>query len=218
MRNLLVSLTLLVTFHLAAVCAWAGLIDVDAYEYKGQVTTVIGHNQFTSHMKVTLPESDWGNLAGTFEKGNREVFVIDEVITTHFWNIYPDVIHVPQPPELQDNITIPFVMGKGSGTGTGFDETISSMPAGASMDSVFMEDRYGNEHEGTFSSFFDIFTDLPLIGPNGEEYTWDLSRIGENQGTWYLSEVTMTLDEFVPEPATLLLLGLGGLMLRKRRV
>jgi len=204
---------LLCALHIGAVCALGGTIDAESYEYKGQVTTIIGHNEFTSHMKVTLVWPDWGARSGTYERENNEVFVIDEVITTHFWNVYPDVIHVTQPPDMEGKITIPFFMG----TGTGFDEAISSLYVNSSIDSASMQDGYGNWHSAGITSFFDVFTELSLTGPNGEEYIWDLSKIGQNQGTWYLAEVTMTIDEFSsPDPATISLLGLGILFLRKR--
>jgi hypothetical protein len=183
----------------------AGIIQVDtAVEDKGTVTTVIGHNEFTSSMTATLHAPDWGERAGTYSRGNREVFVIDTVITEHFFNIYPLVIDVPQPVDLMADVTIPFFMA----TGTSATD-LHPLQVNGSVDSAEMRDGEGTWHEATMSSFFDIFVDLPLLGPNGEQYQWDLSGFTETQGNFYLAEVTMTTDQFsasVPEPSTLLLL------------
>jgi hypothetical protein len=197
---------------------FAGLIDVNAYEYKGEVTVASGHTEFKSYMKGTLVGPEWGAREGyTEERRNREVFVIDHTETYHFWNVYPDTIEVIQPPQPNDNITIPFLMG--TSTGTGFDETIGSLPLGSTVESAEMEDGYGNWHPGTFSSFFDIFFELtlPTTGPNGETYSWDFDKLSKEPVSFRLYYVTMTIDEFtVPEPASLVLFAAGCLFLRKR--
>ncbi len=188
----------------------AGFIDVVVVEDKGTVTTVIGHNEFLSHMKITLHAPDWGDRAGTYERKNRETFVIDSVITEHFWNIYPAVIHVPQfpLPDLNSDITIPFFMATGPDA-----DNLGPLPAGGSIQSAEMQDGFGVPHPAQIGSFFDVFFELPLNGPNGEEYEWDTQGFTENEGNFYLSQVTMTIDQFthpIPEPATLFLIG-GGL-------
>jgi hypothetical protein len=195
----------------------AGLIQVgSAIEDKGTRTTVIGHNEFRSFMKVILHAPDWGDRAGTYTRKNREVFVIDAVITEHFFNVYPLVIDVPQPVDLSSDITIPFFMATGSSAAD-----LGPLPAGGSVASAQLKDGYGVWHPATISSFFDVFTDLPSVGPNGEQYEWDLSGFTETQGNFYLAQVPMTADQFsVPEPSALwlTLLGLAGLLyLRSRK-
>lgn len=195
----------------------AGLIDVNAYEFKGEITVISGHTEFKSYMKGTLIGPEWGADEGrTLERRNREVFVIDHIETEEFWNVYPDKIEVIQPPKPSDNITIPFFMGC---TGTGFDETISSLPPGSTVESAEMEDGYGNWHPGIADSFFDVFFELtlPTTGPNGETYMWDYSKLSTELVSFRLYYVTMTIDEFtVPEPASLVLFAAGCLFLRKR--
>lgn len=197
--------------------AVAGLIQVgEAVEDKGSVTTVIGHNEFRSHMLVILHAPDWGDRAGTYFKRNREVFVIDRVITEHFYNVYPVFIDIPQPVDLLANITIPFFMA------TGPSKTdLRPLPADSSVASAELES--GKVwHPAKMTSFFDVFTELPLTGPNGEQYQWDLSGFTQSQGNFYLAEVTMTAGQFsyVPEPSSawLAVVGLAGLLgLRPRR-
>jgi len=187
--------------------AYAGLIEVIAVEDKGTVTTVVGHTEFLSHMKITLHAPDWGDRAGTYERKNREVFVIDSITTQHFWNIYPAFIHIPQPPILASNITIPFFMATGEDPAN-----LGPLPDGGSLDSASMWDGYGGSHTGTIDSFFDVFFELPLTGPNGEQYQWDPMIENMPDGNYYLSQVTMTVDEFtarVPEPSALLIVGAG---------
>ncbi len=188
----------------------AGLIEAIAIEDKGVQVTVIGHNEFRSRMTITLHAPDWGDRAGTYTRLNRETFVIDQIITTHLWNIFPAVIHIPQPPNFGSFIDIPFFMATGDDIGN-----LDSLPTNAQMTNATMTDGYGNEHGGTIQSFFDVFTELPLFGLNGEQYQWDLSGFNMNDpndrnGNFYLTTVRMTVDQFtVPEPGTIAMIGLG---------
>lgn len=128
----------------------AGIIQVDtAVEDKGKLTTIIGHNEFNSSMTVTLHAPDWGGRAGTYTRGNREVFVIDAVITEHFFNVYPLVIDIPQPVNLSADITIPFLMVTGSS-----ETDLGSLPTNGSVASAEMRDGYGAWHPAVISSFF----------------------------------------------------------------
>ena len=196
---------------LASACALAGEIDVIAVQDKGVVVTVIGHNEFLSRMSITLHAPDWGERAGTYTRLNREVFVIDAVVTTHLWNIFPAVIHVPQPPDMNSFVNVPFFMATGPDSGN-----LDPLPPNAQQTNTSMTDGHGQEHIGSFHSFFDVFTELPLTGPNGEQYLWDLDGFDVNDandrhGNFYLSTVRMTVDQLtaVPEPGTWALLGVG---------
>lgn len=201
MKKMLYAVAVGLTF--IAELSVAGIIQVDtAIEDKGTLITVIGHNEFTSLMTVTLPPSDWDDRARTYVLGNQEVFVIDAVIAEHFFNVYPLVIDIPQPVDLLASITIPFFMATGSSA-----TDLGPLPTNGSVASAEMRDGYGIWHPAEINSFFDVFADLPLTGPNGEQYQWDLSGFTQTQGNFYLAEVTMTADQFsVPEPSTLFLL------------
>lgn len=137
MKKMLYAVAVVLTF--IAELSVAGIIQVDTeIEDKGTLITVIGHNEFTSLMVVTLPAPDWGNRAGTYLLGNREVFVIDAVITEHFFNVYPLVIDIPQPVGLLASITIPFFMATGSSA-----TDLGPLPTNGSVASAEMRDGYG---------------------------------------------------------------------------
>ena len=96
---------------------------------------------------------------------------------------------------------------------TGTDEThLGPLPDDSLLTGMEMQDGYGDWHNGSVDSFFDVFIDLPSTGPNGERYMWVLSGLTTTQGNFYLANVTITADQFsaIPEPSTLLLFG-GGL-------
>ncbi len=207
----------LVILFLIRASSFGGLIEVISVEDKGEVITIIGHNEFKSSMTVTLHWPDWGELSGTYRRGNREVFVIDKIIEEHFFNVYPVAIEIPQPVDLQQLITIPFFMATGQNP-----LELGPLPDGAQVTSAEMQDGSGTWHPANIYSFFDVFVDLPIEGPHGETYTWDLDRFATTQGNFYLAEVTMSAGVFAaPEPSTLALILLGGLgwsALRRKRL
>ena len=198
-RKTLVIAGLLILGVLSSTLAYAGIIDAIALEDKGSVTIVEGHWTPPSYMKIILHYPDWGDRSGTYVRRNKERFVIDRIYTAHFWNIYPVQIHIyPQPIILTNYVTIPFFMATGDTPGM-----LGPLPSGSFLESASMFDGYGNEHPAVIESFFDVFTDLPLTGPHGEQYMWDRSMFAETQGNFYLAQVTMTADEFSFAPGTL---------------
>jgi hypothetical protein len=213
MRSTSIILVLSVVFLLHPGLILADTINIVPYEFKGEKPLQIGHNEFKSTLNGYLP-GEWGERTGEIKRKNKETFVVDYEITALIFNIYPVAIDWLLSPPSESNITVPFFPG----TGNGFDETISTLPTGMELVSASMEDPYGLIYVGGILPLSSI-EDLPILGPNGEIYTWDLSRITPPEGPWFLVEVTMPLDNFTaigpPEPATFTLLAIGTLLLRR---
>lgn len=218
MRSTSVIFILLIVFLFCPGLILADIINIVPYEFKGEKTLQIGHNEFKSTLQGYLP-GEWGERTGEIKRKNNETFVVDYEITAPIWNIYPVSIEWLLSPPPESNITVPFFPG--TSAGTGFDEEISALPTGMELISATMEDPYELIYVGGVTSISSL-QDLPIVGPNGETYTWDLSRIPTPEGPWFLVEVTMPLDNFTaigpPEPATFFLLAIGTLFLRRNNL
>lgn len=211
MRSTSIILALLIVFLLCPALVLADIINIVPYEFKGEKTLQIGHNEFKSTIHGYLP-GEWGERTGEIKRKNKETFVVDYEITAPIWNIYPVSIEWLLSPPLDSNITVPFFPG----AGIGFDEEIAPLPIGMELESAYMEDAYALMWAVDIAPISSL-EDLPILGPNGEIYTWDLSQIPlPEAGPWFLCEVTMPLEGFImPEPAALTLFTIAALLLRK---
>jgi hypothetical protein len=78
-------------------------------------------------------------------------------------------------------------------------------------------DQLNNQGNGTLS-FVDPWGGVDLSGTlTNNNGVLDLSYSGGAAGSGNSGTIDMVISESIPEPATLMLLGLGGLILRKRR-
>lgn len=210
MRNISTTFAMLIVLLLRPDIILADIINIEPYEFKGEKTLQVGHNEFKSTLQGYLP-GEWGERTGEIKRKNKETFVVDFEITAPIWNIYPASIEWLLSPPPESNITIPFFPG----AGTGFDEEISPLPTGMELDSANMEDAYGLLWACDITPLSSL-EDLPILGPNGEIYTWDTSQIIQLEGPWFLCEVTMPLEGFImPEPATLTFFTVAAMLLRK---
>ena len=142
---------------------------------------------------------------------NKEFIVSTVYVPAPVYNIMPVEIETFAV-NLDDLVTIPFFMATGTPVSEG-GAGLVGLPAGSTL-TAQMEDGFGIWHDAQIDSFFDVFTELPSSGPNGETYTWNLSQFNPTpvlDDEYILCEVTMTVGEFtgVPIPGAVWLLGSG---------
>lgn len=191
-----------------------GVIIGAVLEDKGLFQPVAPVTVFTSHMYIKLV-SGWGARDGTeaFRLNGEKVVMLPVGPPVHVYNLYPALIHVPQPGGLANpNAPVSFFdvfVGDVNNTGD-----IGSVPDDWTLEEAQIEDGLGNIHMGVISQISDLTTQLPTSNANDTQIQWDLSGISQTQGRFFLVEYTMSANQAVgiPEPSTLVMtvLGVGG--------
>jgi hypothetical protein len=200
---------------LSAGRAGAGVIAGTALEFKGVFQPTVPTVVFTSRMYIKLV-SGWGARDGeehTRLNGER-VINIPVGPPVLVYNLYPVIIHVPQPLGLADpTAPIDFysVMLADQGNGIG------GLPTGWAMTEASLVDGSGNVHEATITPLGSL-ANLPTSSANDTQIVWDLTEVPNQTGNFYLARYTMTGAQ-VPEPAGLavVLAGVGALSLVRSR-
>ncbi len=195
----------------------AGVIFGTALEFKGAFQQTVPVKIFTSSMYIKLV-SGWGARDGEehFRLNGEKIINIPVGPPILVYNLYPVVIHVPQPSGFADPLApIDFftVMATDQGNGIG------PLPNGWQEDSATLEDDFGVQHPGTITHISDLSL-LPTSSLNDTQIQWDLSQVQNRTGNYYLAQFTMTGME-VPEPgigimAMPVLLLLGSRWTRRR--
>jgi len=197
----------------------AGTITFEVLDDKGTIEIPNGHFEmvFTSRMSLDLG-SEWGDLAGHYERRNGEklVWVNDgPPILINFANVFPRELHVPQtqapdPGRVQSFFDV-FFMIEPNGSWVPLEPGMQIVPG----PDTFLQGSSGTKFPGIVTPINDL-TLLPTSGINGTEVVWDLSQFSTTIGNFYLIEYQVPPIELVPEPATLILTGVGLLALSFR--
>jgi hypothetical protein len=197
---------------LGALAAQGGIIDIEMLEYKGTVVIQPGfwQKQYLSHMTVTLGQ-EWEN-PGTYHRDNRETLTwvnAGPAIALTFYNFYATQIEVPEPPWHDELVDFYWLMAVGDSP-----TQLTPLPDGMALTAASLIGGTGTEYQGTITPLSNLAS-LPTSSSHDTSITWDLSPFAQTTGNFYLASVTMPAHEAVPEPASLLLLGL--VVLARRR-
>ena len=153
--------------------------------------------------KFTLPNPDPppDKFEYEIEFHNREIGKHKMGRFVHCWNVIYVIVPDEGPVEADEFIWIIDLLGEGDGEGFlhGVDEDFDLTET-----TIF-----GNTQDWTVTPF--VVDDLTVYLAGA-----DLSPFGETTGRFFVSEFHLPYGE-VPEPATIALLGLGGMVLLNRR-
>ena len=179
----------------------AGTFEITVIEDKGTFQEFIPVTRIVPDRLIFVCTT-CGAVLGGATVPSLETVLIPAGPPFRLFNIYPDLIDVPQPFDPNRNIDFAWVMAADTGTGIG------PVPSGLNLQNASLVGVSGTQFPATIQSISNLAA-LPTSSPNDLRINWDLSPFSQTTGSFFLVQATIPGSQIVPEPSTGLLLGSG---------